>query len=101
MTRYTPVFLYIQKFGVKVINHRNTLSWCKPGCTATEVRGLKFRIWKEEGMYYPSSENKRALINFAVTKKADLRLFFSTYKQKGSFLIRQLIQEFSSPVDTQ
>ena len=48
----------------------------KPGCTATEDgRGLKFRIKKVEGLYYPCSENKGAdqLRGYC---KADLRLCF-------------------------
>ena len=41
------------------------------------VRGLKFRIYEEEGLYYPSSENKGA------DREADLRLCFRICRNPG------------------
>ena len=43
------------------------------------VRGLKFRIQKEEGLYYPCSENKGA-DQLRGYREADLRLCFRIYK---------------------
>ena len=42
------------------------------------TRGLKFRIWKEEGLYYPCSENKGADQLSGIT--ADLRPCFHICK---------------------
>ena len=46
----------------------------RPGPTQTglKARGLKFRIYEVEGLYYPCSENKGA--------EADLRLCFRICK---------------------
>ena len=43
------------------------------------ARGLKFRIDKEEGLYYPCSENKGA-DQFHGYREPDLRLCFRIYK---------------------
>ena len=43
------------------------------------ARGLKFRIQKVEGLYYPCSENKGA-DQLRSYPEADLRLFFRIYK---------------------
>ena len=45
------------------------------------ARGLKFRIWKVEGLYYLCSENKGA----------DLRLCFNTHMQNVGFLMTRLV----------
>ena len=53
-----------------------------------KARGLEFRLWKVEGLYYPSSENKGAdqLRSYCA---ADLRLCFRICKKAG-FLITRL-----------
>ena len=43
------------------------------------ARGLKFRIQKVEGLYYPCSENKGA-DQLRGYREADLRLCFRIYK---------------------
>ena len=43
------------------------------------ARGLKFQIWKEEGFYYPCSENKGA-DQLRGYREADLRLCFRMRK---------------------
>ena len=43
------------------------------------ARGLKFRIWKEEGLYYLCSENKGA-DQLRGYREADLRLCFRICK---------------------
>ena len=53
------------------------------------ARGLKFRIYKEEGLYYLCSENKGA-DQLRGYREADLRLCFRIYKkpvfsQRGSY----------------
>ena len=53
------------------------------------VRGLKFRISKVEGFYYPCSENKGA-DQLCGYRKAGLRLCFRICKKAG-FLITRLI----------
>ena len=47
------------------------------------ARGLKFRIYEEEGLPYPSSENKGA-DQLRGYREADLRLCFRIYA-KGRF----------------
>ena len=54
-------------------------------------RGLKFRIYEEEVLYYPCSENKDA-DQLCGHREADLRLCFRickkpAFSQQGSFLI--------------
>ena len=54
------------------------------------ARGLKFRIQEEEGLHYPSSENKGA-DQLCGYRKADLRLCFRickkpVFSQRGSNL---------------
>ena len=44
------------------------------------VRGLKFRIWKVEGLYYLCSENKDA-DQLRGYREADLRLCFRISKK--------------------
>ena len=44
------------------------------------ARGLKFRIKKEEGLYYPCSENKGA-DQLRGYREADLRLCFRIFKK--------------------
>ena len=44
------------------------------------ARGLKFRIWEVEGLYYPCSENKRA-DQLRGHREADLRLCFRICKK--------------------
>ena len=58
----------------------------RPGPTQTGLcnflnmaRGLKFRIQKEEGLYYPCSENKGA-DQLRGYREADLRLCFRICK---------------------
>ena len=66
----------------------------KPGCTAiddTVARGLKFRIYEEEGVYYPCSENKGA-DQLRGYRKAGLRLCFRickkpVFSRRGSYYI--------------
>ena len=53
------------------------------------ARGLQFRIWEVEGLYYPCSENKGA-DQLRGYREADLRLCFrickkSVFSQRGSF----------------
>ena len=55
------------------------------------VRGLKFRIYIVEGLYFPCSENKGA-DQLCGHRKADLRLCFRIFKkpvfsQRGSYTI--------------
>ena len=45
-----------------------------------QVRGLKFRIWKVEGLYYLCSENKDA-DQLRGYREADLRLCFRISKK--------------------
>ena len=52
------------------------------------VRGLKFGILEEEGLYYLCSENK-VLVSCAVT--AQLFYAFFLHMQKAGFLITRLI----------
>ena len=47
------------------------------------ARGLKFRIQKEEGLYYPCSENKGA-DQLRGYREADLHLCFCIYKIRFS-----------------
>ena len=47
------------------------------------ARGLKFRILKVEGLYYPYSENKGA-DQLRGYREADLRLCFRIYKNPFS-----------------
>ena len=62
----------------------------KPGRTVQKMaRGLKFRIWKVKGLYYPCSENKGA-DQLRRYREADLRLCFCICK-KAAFLTMQLI----------
>ena len=54
-------------------------------------RGLKFRIQKEEGLYYPCSENKGAH-QLRGYREADLRLCFRicqilVFSRRGSFVL--------------
>ena len=51
------------------------------------LRGLKFRIWEVEGLYYLCSENKGA-DQLRGYREADLRLF--SHMQKAGFLITRL-----------
>ena len=44
------------------------------------ARGLKFRIYKEKGLYYPCSENKDA-DQLCGYREASLRLGFRIYKK--------------------
>ena len=53
------------------------------------ARGLKFRIQKEVGLYYPCSENKGA-DQLRGYREADLRLCFRICKKAG-FLSTRLI----------
>ena len=46
------------------------------------ARGLKFRVQKEEGLYYPCSENKGA-DQLRGHREADLRLCFRINKNPG------------------
>ena len=59
----------------------------KPGYTAT-VDGLKFRIYKVEGLYYRVAKTK-TLISFAVTAKL-ICVFVFAYIQKAGFLTARL-----------
>ena len=54
------------------------------------ARGLNFRIYVVEGLYYPYSENKGAdqLCSYC---PADLRLCLFSHMQKAGFLITRLI----------
>ena len=52
------------------------------------ARGLKFRIYNVEGLYYLSSENK-ALISFAGTAKL-ICVFVFAYMQNVCFLTTRL-----------
>ena len=47
------------------------------------ARGLKFRIWIEEGLYYPCSEDKDADL-LCGYREADLRLCFPYAKSRFS-----------------
>ena len=53
------------------------------------ARGLKFRIWVEEGLYYPYCENKGA-DQLQVYREADLHLCF-LHMQKAGFIMMRLI----------
>ena len=53
------------------------------------ARGLKFRSWEVEGLYYPCSENKGA-DQLRGYREADLRLCFRICKKAG-FLTTRLI----------
>ena len=55
------------------------------------ARDLKFRIWKAEGLYYPSGENKGA-DQLRGHREADLRLCFRicqnpVFSRRGSYRI--------------
>ena len=54
------------------------------------VRSLKYRIQEEEGLYFPSSENKGA-DQLRGYREADLRLFVFAGMQIVGFLMRRLI----------
>ena len=60
------------------------------------ARGLKFRIYVEEELYYPYSENKGAdqLCSYCA---ADLRLFFAYAKSRFSHEEAQMIQGRNIP----
>ena len=47
------------------------------------ARGLKFRIWEDEGLYYPCSKNKGA-DQMRGHRAADLRLCFHMRKDRFS-----------------
>ena len=54
------------------------------------ARGLKFRIYVEEGLYYPYSENKGA-DQLRAHREADLRLCFRickkpVFSERGSII---------------
>ena len=51
------------------------------------ARGLKFRIKKIEGLWYPCSENKGA-DQLCGYREADLRLCFRIYKKAGFLATR-------------
>ena len=54
----------------------------KLGCTPHKMaRGLKFRIWEGEGLYYLCSENK-GTDQIRGYREADLRLCFLTCKKQ-------------------
>ena len=60
------------------------------------ARGLKFRIWKVEGLYYLCSENKDA-DQLRGLREADLRLCFRickkpVFSRRGSFNGKSFIQ---------
>ena len=73
MRTYEPRY---EKTGFRVFD----LVPHKPDCTA---RGLKFRIYKVEGLYYLYSENKGA-DQLCGYREADLRLCFSYAKIRFS-----------------
>ena len=54
------------------------------------VRGLKFRIQKEEGLYYPCSENKGA-DQLRGYREADLRFVFAYAKIRFSHVAAHLL----------
>ena len=59
------------------------------------ARGLKFRIYEVEGLYYPCSENKGA-DQLRGYREADLRLCFrKCKKKKNGFLMTRLIYDKS------
>ena len=53
--------------------------------------GLKFWIYEVEGLYYPSSENKGALISFAVTAKLICVYVFAYAKMRFSHEEAQML----------
>ena len=54
----------------------------KPGCTTQKMaRGLKFRTYEVEGLYYPCSENK-GVDQLRGDREANLRLCFSICKKE-------------------
>ena len=53
------------------------------------ARSLKFRIYEEEKLYYPCSENKGADQLRGYYREADLRFLFS-HMQKSGFLTTRL-----------
>ena len=53
------------------------------------ARGLKFRVKKEEGVYYICSENKGA-DQLRCYREADLRLCFAYAKGRFSHVVAQL-----------
>ena len=72
------------------LNRSDTNRAAQPQKTPTR-RSLKFRILKEEGLYFPSSENKGA-DQLRGYREADLRLCFSlckllVFSSGGSFLV--------------
>ena len=78
----------------------------RPGLTQSGLyshkkmaRTLKFRIWKAEGLYYPSGENKGA-DQLRGYRKADLRLCFRicknpVFSRRGSNIPKQLSPWFT------
>ena len=68
------------------------------------ARGLKFRIYVEEGLYYPYGENKGAdqlRDHREGDREADLRLCFRIYKkpvfsQRGSIMFTLAAFKISS-----
>ena len=69
----------------------------KPGCALNMARGLKFRIQKVDGLYYPCSENKGA-DQLRGYREAELRLCFRICKKTG-FLMTRLKLSFSRVVN--
>ena len=68
------------------------------------ARGLKFRIYEEEGLYYLCSENKGAdqLRGYG---EADLRLCFRICKKpvlsrRGSFILLKLHRKLKELINT-
>ena len=62
------------------------------------ARGLKFRLYVVEGLYYPCSENKGA-DQLRGHREADLRLCFRickkpVFSRRGSYVIRGLSGHF-------
>ena len=64
------------------------------------ARGLKFRIWKAEGLYYPSGENKGAdqLRGF---READLCLCFQICKNPVFSRRSSYLSEHKSDIEEQ
>ena len=92
MDLYTYLMIIKDNLSVEKTDLRGFQVRHKLACTVTELekmaRGLKFRIYEEEELYYPCSQNKGTdqLCSYC---EADLCLCFPIGK-KSSFLMTRL-----------
>ena len=62
----------------------------RPVQSQKQARSLKFRIYEEEGLYYPCSENK-GTDQLRSYNKADLRLCFCLGKYGAAHIIQCIL----------